>query len=438
MMKVSNWGNYPVIEAEVHSPATIDDVKRIVASSPEVIARGMGRCYGDSSLNSTILSTLRLNHILAFDSTSGRITCEAGVRLSEILDAFVPRGWFLPVTPGTKHITVGGAVASDVHGKNHHCAGSFSNHVQSLTVLIADGTIVTCSPDVRNDLFWATCGGMGLTGIILEATFTLKPIETAYIRQRIVKARNIDEAFDMFEANKHWTYSVAWIDCLSTGDSLGRSALILGEHALKEEVGYRYRDPLRIEQPISIPVPFFFPSGILNRITIKAFNEAWNAHYLQRDSFIEYEPFFYPLDFVSDWNRIYGKRGFTQYQFVLPKSASRESFKNILREIAGSGEGSFLAVLKLFGTQNGVLSFPQEGYTLALDFPITPSALKLFERLDAMVTDHGGRIYLTKDVRMGKESFEKGYPKAADFHSVKKKYDPTGRFQSLQSKRIGI
>jgi FAD/FMN-containing dehydrogenase len=176
----------------------------------------------------------------------------------------------------------------------------------------------------------------------------------------------------------------------------------------------------------------------LNRFTTKAFNEAWNAHYLQRESFIEYEPFFYPLDFVSDWNRIYGKRGFTQYQFVLPKSASRESFKMILREIAESGEGSFLAVLKLFGTQDGVLSFPQEGYTLALDFPITPSALKLFERLDAMVTDNGGRLYLTKDVRMGKGSFEKGYPKASDFHSVKMKYDPSGRFQSLQSKRIGF
>lgn len=437
-MKVTNWGNYPVIDAAVHSPTSIDQVRSIVASSPEVIARGMGRCYGDSSLNSTIISTLRMDHILAFDESTGSITCEAGVRFSDLLDAFVPRGWFLPVTPGTKFITVGGAIASDVHGKNHHVAGSFSRHVQSITVLVGNGSAVLCSPRENSELFWATCGGMGLTGIILEATFRLQRIETAYIRQRIIKTRNIDEAFDAFEANKHWTYSVAWIDCLAKGASLGRSALILGEHAGKEEIGYRYRDPLKIDRPVTLPVPFFFPAGILNRYTIKAFNEIWNAHYLQQDSFVDYEPFFYPLDFVSDWNRIYGKRGFTQYQFVLPLTAPRDGFKKIVREIAENGEGSFLAVLKLFGKQEGILSFPQEGYTLALDFAVTPSSLQLFERLDAMVMELGGRLYLTKDVRMGKEAFERGYEKVQTFRSIKQQFDPGNKFRSLQSRRIGL
>lgn len=437
-MKVTNWGNYPVIDAEVHSPSSYEDVRTALLSSSAVIARGMGRCYGDSALAPTIISTLRLDHILAFDERSGIITCEAGVTFSDLLEAFVPRGWFLPVTPGTKYITVGGAIASDVHGKNHHVAGSFGGHVVSLSLMLADGSIVRCSPTENAELFHATCGGMGLTGVILEATFTLHRIETAYIRQRIIRTRNIDEAFDAFEANTHWTYSVAWIDCLATGEHLGRSALILGEHATKEEVGYRYRDPLRIERPITIPVPLFLPNVVLNRYTVKLFNEVRYATYFQQDSYVEYEPFFYPLDIATDWNRIYGKRGFTQYQFVLPKRASREGFKSILRTIAESGEGSFLAVLKLFGKQEGMLSFPQEGYTLALDFAITPSTLRLFERLDAMVQENGGRLYLTKDVRMGRESFERGYPAAPTFRSIKHRVDPAHRFISLQSQRIGL
>lgn len=438
-MKVTNWGNYPVIEAAVHSPSSLDELKRIVASSPELIARGMGRCYGDSALNSSIVSTLRMDHILSFDDVNGTITCEAGVRFSDILEAFVPRGWFLPVTPGTKHVTVGGAIASDVHGKNHHVAGSFSRHLTAISLMTADGTIIRCTPDVESDLFWATCGGMGLTGIIVDATFRLIPIETAYIRQRVIKMRNIDEAFDAFEANMHWTYSVAWIDCLSKGDALGRSALILGEHATKQEVGYRYRDPLKSERRTPIPVPFFLPDAVLNTYTVKLFNEVRYLTYLQQDSFVEYEPFFYPLDFVSDWNRIYGKRGFTQYQFVIPKEGSREGLRKILTAIAESGEGSFLAVLKLFGKQEGMLSFPKEGYTLALDFAITPAALALFARLDAMVNEFGGRLYLTKDVRMERAMFDEGYKQGTEaFRRMKHRVDPERKFQSLQSKRIGL
>lgn len=437
-MKVTNWGNFPVVDSTVYSPSTFDEVKNIVSASNELIARGLGRSYGDSSLNHTILSTLRLNHILAFDEQTGAITCEAGVSLAEILDAFVPRGWFLPVTPGTKFVTVGGAVASDIHGKNHHGAGSFSRHVQSLTLLLSDGSFVTCSKSEHADLFWATCGGMGLTGIILEVTFTLIRIETAYIRQRIIKARNVDDALDLFEKNQHWTYSVAWIDCLSKGESLGRSALILGEHATKEEIGYRYRDPLTIEKPFSATVPFYFPDFALNVYTVQAFNMVRYASYFSRDSFVGYESFFYPLDMILEWNKIYGKRGFTQYQFVFPKRSSAEGLKSILQRISESGEGSFLAVLKLFGKQEGILSFPQEGYTLALDFPLTQKAFVLFTELDGIVTSYGGRLYLTKDVRMEKEMFEKGYEHLARFLAVKKQFDPQNKFLSLQSRRIGI
>jgi len=437
-MKVTNWGNYPVIDALVHSPLTIEEASLAVRSSSELIARGLGRCYGDSSLNHTILSTLRLNHILQFDEEQGLLTCESGVSLAEILETFVPRGWFLPVTPGTKFVTVGGAIASDVHGKNHHIVGPFSNFVHSIKILLADGSILTCSRTEHEELFYATCGGMGLTGIILEATFSLIKIETAYIRQRIIKTNNIDETFEQFEKNKQWTYSVAWIDCLAQGSTLGRSALILGEHATKEELGYRYRNPLTIEKPLSATVPLFFPNFVLNTYSVRLFNMLRYASYIAGDSIVEYEPFFYPLDRILGWNRIYGKRGFTQYQFVLPKNKSYEGLKTVLNRIAESGEGSFLAVLKLFGQQNGILSFPQEGYTLALDFPLTEKALSLFTELDAIVTSYGGRLYLTKDVRMKKEVFERGYPLLPQFLDIKRKYDPQKKFLSLQSRRIGI
>ena len=437
-MKTTNWGNYPVIDATVFSPQSVDELKKIVLSHREMIARGLGRCYGDSSLNDIIVSTLRLNHLLAFNEQTGMIVCESGVSFSELLEILVPRGWFLPVTPGTKFVTVGGAIASDVHGKNHHVSGSFSNHLEWIKILLSDGTIVQCSKNENADLFWSTCGGMGLTGIIIEASFKMLKVETAYIRQRIVKTKNIDETIEAFELNKHWTYSVAWIDCLAKGKSLGRSALILGEHATKSEVGYRYRNPLKIDKKMSIPFPIFLPNFVLNTQTVKIFNEIRYTTYVSKDSFVEYEPFFYPLDIIGDWNRMYGKRGFTQYQFVLPKETSNEGLKKILAKISSSGEGSFLAVLKLFGKQEGMLSFPQEGFTLALDFAISPTTLKLFNELDVLVNEFGGRLYLSKDVRMTKDMFEKGYSNSNIFSLQKKKYDALQKFQSLQSKRIGI
>ncbi len=437
-MKVSNWGNYPVVDAVIHHPSSLEAMKNVITSSESIIARGLGRCYGDSSLNSTIVSTLKMNRLISFDNSTGIVSCEAGISFSELLDAFVPRGWFLPVTPGTKYITVGGAIASDIHGKNHHTSGSFSRHLLSMKIMLGDGSVVDCSRTENEDLFWATCGGMGLTGVILEAVFTLLRIETAYIRQRIIRSKNIHEAFELFEQHKNWTYSVAWIDCLAKGKELGRSALILGEHARSHEIGFNYRDPLSVETSFIIPVPVHLPNFVLNKFTVKVFNELRYTTYRNQESFVEYEPFFYPLDMLDHWNRIYGKRGFSQYQFVIPKDSSHIALPKILQRISESGEGSFLAVLKLFGKQEGLLSFPMEGYTLALDFAISNNTIALFADLDRMVSEYGGRIYLTKDAHMSSTMFEEGYRKKSQFQSVKRKYDTADKFQSLQSKRIGL
>ncbi len=440
-MKISNWGNYPVVDAEYKSFYTEAELKTLLKESEECIARGLGRCYGDSALSSTIISTTRFNHMLGFDEETGLLECEAGVSLEEILEVFVPRGWFLPVTPGTKFVTVGGAIASDVHGKNHHVSGSFSNQIVSMDVMTSDGKIHTCTKRKNKKLFWATCGGMGLTGVVLRASFHLIPIESAYIRQETIKAKNLDEIMDIFEDSVDWTYSVAWIDCLASGENQGRSIMMRGEHATREEL-----DDAKLEAPLSLPekrklnIPFNFPSFALNTWSVKAFNELYyrKAPAQKTEAIIGYDSFFYPLDAIHNWNRIYGKRGFTQYQFVLPKERSKEGLKRILDVIAASGQGSFLAVLKLFGKQDDLLSFPKEGYTLALDFPITPTLFALFEELDRLVLEFEGRLYLTKDVRMDAVMMEKGYEKLEEFKKAREELDRRSLFHSLQSKRVGL
>jgi FAD/FMN-containing dehydrogenase len=441
-VNISNWGKYPVVEAQVRSFATEEELRSILARSGEMIARGLGRCYGDSALSDTIISTRRFRRILAFNNITGEITCESGVSLEELLETFVPRGWFLPVTPGTKFITVGGAIASDVHGKNHHVGGSISHHIQSMDVMRSDGTVVTCSKDEEPDLFWSTCGGMGLTGIVLRATFKMIPIESSYIKQETIKARNIDEIMDIFEESESYTYSVAWIDCLAGNESLGRSIMMRGEFAKKDDLvnSRYYARPLKVPKKLKLKVPFNFPGFVLNTFTVKAFNFLYyhKAPKGLSQSIVDYDTFFYPLDSILDWNRIYGRRGFTQYQFVLPKETSKQGMKTILKKISLSGQGSFLAVLKLFGRQNDLISFPKQGYTLALDFAIRPSLFDLLDELDSVVLEHGGRLYLTKDVRMSPAMFHQGYENAETFIRYKNEYDKAGKFQSLQSKRLGI
>ncbi len=431
---IANWNNYPAVEAREIS---FDHDKEIIAKlTRTAIPHGNGRCYGDASLSGEVVNTLRYDKILAFDEVNGVIRCQSGLLLADLLKVIVPRGWFLPVTPGTKFITVGGAVASDVHGKNHHVDGSFSRHIRSMSVLTGLGQVITCSPDSYSDLFWATCGGMGLTGIVLQVEFNLKRISTAYIRQKQIKARNLDEVMDLFESHSNSTYSVAWIDCLKGGDQFGRSILMLGEHAMTDEV--KAVNFLESRQKSLFSVPFYFPSFVLNGFSVKLFNALYYAKNYRKamDSIVHYDGFYYPLDAVMQWNRIYGRRGFVQYQFVLPLESSKKGLTDILRRINHHGTGSFLAVLKLFGDQDDLISFPMRGYTLALDFPVRPELFTFLDELDIIVGDYGGRIYLSKDARMKKEIFWRTYPHAPAFKEILSKYDPDNRFVSRLAQRL--
>lgn len=437
-MTLSGWGRYPRIDVPLLRARGEDEIRAKITGHSSLIARGMGRAYGDPALNRNhVLSLLPSDRILSFDETTGLLVCEAGLVLADLLEIFVPRGWFVPVTPGTKFVTIGGMIASDVHGKNHHKDGSFTDHVESLILALADGQIVRCSKTENTELFTATCGGMGLTGVIVSATFRLKPIETAMIRQKTICAKNLDEAMQLFEASRDTTYSVAWIDGLAEGDHLGRSIVYLGEHALAEEVKTK-TDPLRMPQHRKRKIPVDFPSFVLNRWSVAAFNKIYFSKAKEGDALVDYEAFFYPLDAVQEWNRIYGRRGFVQYQCVLPLAASASGIRTLLDRIAQSGLASFLAVLKLLGKSHGMLSFPMEGYTLALDFPVNAATFRLFDELDAIVHDYGGRLYLAKDARMRATTMRRGYARLEEFMALRQRIDPYGKFSSLQSERLGL
>jgi len=434
-MQLQGWGRHPVVDAEVAYPSSRSSaVAAVVASTGNpAIARGMGRSYGDSALAARVISSRYLNLLLGFEPASGRVRCGAGVTLAELLEVFVPRGWFLPVTPGTKIVTVGGAIGSDVHGKNHHLLGCFSECVECFDLVLASGEVVTCSRSEHPDLFHATCAGMGLTGVILEATLRLMPMKSAYVDQTTIKCANLEDALACFETCRDASYSVAWLDGLATGNQLGRSLVMLGEHAAE--------GALHVAGKRVVSVPFDFPGQLLNPWSIRAFNALFYNRVRARQTFrrLHYEPFFYPLDSLSDWNRLYGKGGLTQYQFVIPKPAGLDGMSAVLRKLAGSGHGSLLTVLKLLGPENAnYLSFPMEGYTLALDFKLQPGLFELFQELDAMVFDHGGRIYLAKDCRLNAAGFQRGYPRWEAFQMVREKYGARGKFGSLQSERIGL
>lgn len=438
--QIANWGNYPVMESDERSFTCNDQLQQLVKEDEHFIARGNGRCYGDGSLAGKTISTLKFDKVLSFDVTKGIFECESGITLDQVLEIIVPQGWFLPVTPGTKLITIGGAVASDVHGKNHHVDGSFSNHIIEMDVVPESGKIITCSPATYTDLFHATCGGMGLTGIITRVKFSLKKIETSYIRQKQVKAKNLEEILQLFDEYKDYTYSVAWIDCLSKGKDFGRSILILGEHATAKELNHQHnKQPLALPKKKEITFPFNLPSWMLNAFTVKAFNFLYyNKNYKRvMDSVVPYEPFFYPLDAILHWNRGYGKKGFVQYQFVLPLQA-RQGLIEILQKISEAGLGSFLAVLKVFGRQDSIISFPMEGYTLALDFPVRKGLFTFLDELDKIVLKYGGRLYMSKDARMKPDILEAGYPSLPQFKSIIKKYNPNRKIVSVQSERLHL
>ena len=415
-------------------------MRAAVTASGKLIARGNGRSYGDPALNRD--TTLILSHadrFLAFDPQGGRLEAEAGVMLADIIETFLPRGWFIPVTPGTKFVTLGGMIAADVHGKNHHKEGSIGDHIESLELMLADGRVVRCSPLQNPELVQATRGGMGLTGVILSAVLRMKKVESAYIRQETLRTSNLDETMAAFEQSLDWTYSVAWIDCFARGARLGRALLYRGEHARLDELPPDKRPhPFAVTPNSAKRVPFDFPGFALNRWSVKLFNAFYYAAGSPGPDIVNYDRYFYPLDAILDWNRIYGASGLLQYQCVLPKATSREGMAAILERVARASSGSFLSVLKLLGPGSGMMSFPLEGYTIALDFPANAQSFALLDELDAMVAARGGRVYLAKDARMNAAMLRQGYAGFDAFEKVRQAVDPSGKFASLQSERLKL
>ncbi len=408
---IYNWGLYPRSDSRIFQPETVEKVQALVRSHQSFIARGNGRCYGDASLSNRVISTLALNRILDFDIHAGVMVCEAGVLLDTILKRIVPAGFFLPVTPGTKFITAGGALSSDVHGKNHHVDGVFSDHVSYFKLVVPGGEVVLVEPS--DDLFAQTAGGMGLTGIIVEVAIRLKRIESSMIRCRSMRAGNLAEVFALFEQSAKATYSVAWVDGLAHGEKSGRSVFFLGEHATGSDRGAS--ETLSLHHDAKLNIPFYFPSWVLNRLSVKLFNWLYfNQPGSSGDAVIHYDSFFYPLDKIRNWNRIYGKKGFVQYQFVLPEAVSYEGIKRVLEILSANQLEPYLAVLKLFGAshEGRYLHFPMAGYSMSMDIRINNRIWAVLDHLDELVTSLGGKIYLAKDARLGSGNFKKQYQRA--------------------------
>lgn len=427
MRPVSSWGR---LNADPHEVVNLRDPEAAVSVLAERgpgIALGMARSYGDVCLNpgGILWNTKGLDHFVHFDERLGRLRCEAGVLVRDIQRLAIPRGWMLAVTPGTQLITVGGAVANDVHGKNHHVQGSFGDHVRWLKLLRTDGEIIECSPADRADWFAATVGGMGLTGVVLEAEFQLRRVIGPWMQAETLPYENLDEFFTLADASEEeWEHTVSWIDCI--GPREGRGLFMRANHT-KAQTRPEPRDR-------SMAMPLVPPVSLVNGLTLRPFNAAYFHLHKASTAIVHYEAFSYPLDNVRDWNRLYGPRGFYQYQSVVPRSVQRDASKAMLNEITRSGEGSFLAVLKTFGNRlpPGMLSFPMPGATLALDFPNRGDrTLALFGRLDAIVREAGGRIYCAKDARMPRALFEAGYPRLAEFLSYR---DPG--ISSAMSRRL--
>src|SRR5665647_37098 len=429
MRPISSWGR---LNAQPHDVVMVNDPARIVemlATHRPGIAHGMGRSYGDVCLNpeGVLWNTTGLDHFIQFDEINGRLVCEAGVLLRDIQRLLIPRGWILPVTPGTQMVTVGGAIANDVHGKNHHVLGSFGDHVQRIRLVRTDGEIIECGPQLRPEWFAATVGGLGLTGVIVEAEIQLRRVAGPWLDTETLPYANLNEFFQLADDSEaKWEHTVSWIDCISGAG--GRGLFMRGNPI---DVGERPQPQGR-----QLTMPLVPPVSLVNRLSLRPFNMAYfNIKKWQAGrSIAHYEPFFYPLDNLLEWNRMYGPKGFFQYQSVVPREPGQAAVQAMLGEIARAGDGSFLGVLKTFGKRQpvGMLSFPQPGVSLALDFPNKGAQThKLFERLDAIVRQADGRIYPAKDARMPRELFEAGYPRLNEFLKYR---DP--RISSALSRRL--
>ncbi|WP_245784967.1 FAD-binding oxidoreductase [Geodermatophilus amargosae] len=412
------------------------------AGTRGVLARGLGRSYGDSAQNGggTVVDMSGLARILSVDTTTGHVVTEAGVSLDTLVRVLLPLGLLVPVLPGTRQVTVGGAIAADIHGKNHHVKGSFGNHVAAMDLLLADGSVRTLTPQGAPELFWATVGGMGLTGIILRATVVATPVDSAYFVVDTERTRDLDDLMARLQADDdEYDYSVAWIDLVARGAAMGRSVLTRGWSARADQLPQRLRgQPYHFASRSLFTAPNIFPSGLLNKVTIAAFNEAYyrKTPREQRGAIQSIGQFFHPLDVAKHWNRIYGQRGFLQYQFVVPFGAE-DAMRRAVERLSTAGAASFLAVLKRFGPGNpGLLSFPTPGWTLALDIPVAPGLGRLLDELDDLVLSAGGRLYLAKDSRAQAETLHQMYPRIDEWRTVRDQVDPAQVFSSDQARRL--
>ena len=446
---LTGWAGTAATPASVVHPTDIDAlaIAALGNGSPRgVIARGLGRSYGDPAQNAggTVIDTTGVRGIRRLDLERGIVTADAGTSLDDLMRWLVPLGWFVPVTPGTRQVTVGGAIASDIHGKNHHKVGSWCNAVESMSIITpADGR-QQVSRDERPDLFWATAGGMGLTGVIVDATFRLRSIETSLLSVDTDRTPDLDTTLELMERGDHaYDYSVAWIDMMAKGRSLGRSILDRGHFARREQLEGRHRaDPLAFHSTSLVTMPRLVPPRLVNPLTIKAFNEAWyrKAPRMRRGHLQTITGFFHPLDLVDRWNRIYGDRGLLQWQCVVPLDAT-EQLRRIIAHISASDYPSFLAVLKRCGPGNaGPLSFPMAGWTLAYDVPVVAPAelAALLDRLDDQVVAAGGRLYLAKDSRMRPELLPVMYPRLDEWLTVRHQVDPDARLASDLARRLHL
>ena len=433
-----------MIAAGVARPRSRDEIGVLIAGSGKHrIARGLGRSYGDAAqcAGGLVIDCTQLNEVLEIDEQAGRLRAEAGVSFDKLLRDLVPRGFFLPVSPGTRFVTLGGAIASDVHGKNHHVDGSLSAHVDQLLMAPPVGPI-TCGPSDNSEEFWATCGGMGLTGVITEATIRLLPIETSKMVVDTERVEDLDSCLSML-ANEHgrYRYSVAWIDALARGGKLGRGVVSRGDHARLSDLPTGANgQPLAYDPHQLLSVPFAPPRSLLTSMSVGAFNEFWFRKARPGTGRLaSITGFFHPLDALGRWNLLYGRRGFTQYQFVVPFGAE-ETLRAVLEQLSSARVASFLSVLKCFGPAgSGHLSFPDEGWTLALDLPLgTPGLVELLDTLDEEVASAGGRIYLSKDGRVRPDLLGAMYPRLEQWRGIRRRLDPDGVLGSDLASRLGL
>ncbi len=438
---LTGWGRTAASRADVVAPST-GELSEVLRTRGRLVARGLGRSYGDAAQSGggTVIDTVNMTTQL---EPGPVMRIGAGDSLDSVMRSAVPRGWFVPVTPGTRYVSVGGAIACDVHGKNHHVDGTFGQHVRSFDIVLADGSFQTVTPEGDPDLFWATVGGMGLTGVVTSAAVAMQPIETAYMAVTTKRLNNLDDLFAaMIAADETAPYSVAWVDTLAKGARLGRSVLTTGYHApLTALDSYKRVAPLHFDPKSLVRAPNIAPAALLNRFTVGAFNEAWfrKAPQSRVDEIQSITTFFHPLDGVQDWNRIYGPPGFLQYQFVVPDGA-HEVVRYALGRLSSAQCPVFLAVLKRFGAANpGMLSFPSKGWTLAVDIPArVPGLTALLDHLDTKVTEAGGRIYLAKDSRVRPDVLEQMYGRLDEFRAVRDRVDPNHRLTSDLSERLGL